>query len=171
MIVLTYHAVEQFISRCRVQMTSEAAWEYLEQQLPYANRLKDRSLKGDVLWGLPNGFLLITRRGSNGADVAVTILKGPNEKRSTMGPTEEELEMLLENLAPAPELVREGSLTVEVQIKYTLGADNGPIAEERILQSLRTSLGAVKERQFAKARISSLTATALESTFTKKEHP
>jgi hypothetical protein len=170
MIVLTYHAVEQFISRCRVQMTNEAAWEYLEQQLPHANHLRERSVKGDSLWELPNGFFLITRKGTNGVDVAVTVLKELSTPKSA-GPTEEELEMLFDSIVSPAESPRTGRLTVRVEIQYELNADNGPIAEERILQSLRTSLGAVKERRFAKAVVTNISATALESTYGKRRTP
>lgn len=165
MIVLTYHAVDQFVSRCKVQLSQEAAWEYLEKQLPYANRLKQRSVRGDTLWSLPNGCYVISRRDGN-EDVAVTFLKElhvEGGRSSNRGPTEEELELLLERTvsdsianAPTIEVVRDAVLRFEVSLRYTLGADNAPIAKDRIEQALRTAIGSLKSRAIAKATVESI---------------
>lgn len=154
MIILTYHAVEQFMSRCKTELSHEAAWNYLEKQLPYARKLRERSLCGDTLWSLPNGHYLITK-GSRDGDVAVTFLRELTERQGP-GPTPEELEMLIERAvldSPASAAPREGTLRFEVSVRYTLGADNEPIAVERIEQSLRTAVGALKGRHFAKATV------------------
>lgn len=158
MIILTYHAVEQFMSRCKTDLSQEAAWEYLEKQLPYARKMQQRSLCGDTLWSLPNGHYLITRSGRDG-HVAVTFLRELCE-RPGPGPTEEELEMLIERAvtdSPSPPLAREGTLRFAVSLEYVLGADNEPIAVEKIEQALRTAVGALKGRYFAKATVPQIT--------------
>jgi len=153
MIILTYHAVEQYLTRFEPGGSAEAAWEYLSEQLPYADRLKERSLRGDTLWRLPCAAYLVTRRGSRGDDVAVTILREPTEARRA-GPTDEELELLLDRAEAVVPVEREtGSVRLVVDIDYSLGAQNAPLVDERLLSATRTLLGKLKQSEHQKARV------------------
>jgi len=138
-IVLTYHAVEQYISRCDRSLTAEAAWEALEAQLPYADRLRQRSLKGDTIWRLPNGAYLVTKLGSRGRHVAVTALAEMSESAHPDRPTEEELDMLLDRVAsdPIEAPVMEGKLRLNIELDYVLSIDNGPIFRDRVLRAFQ----------------------------------
>lgn len=143
MIVLTYHAVEQYISRFNRQLTAEDAWALLEAQLPYADRLKQRSLKGDTLWRLPDGAYLVTKTGERGEQVAVTVLREAAETATRRGrghgPTEDEMEMLLERAETEPRQQHPttGRLRVCVEIEYTLGTENAPIFRSRFVRAIR----------------------------------
>lgn len=158
MIVLTYHAVEQYISRFDRAMSAATAWDQLNAQLAYADRLKTKSLRGDTLWKLPNGAYLVTK--NDGVDdVAVTILGEGQLSEIRVAhdqPTEEELEMLLERVPehiPLPATGEQRTLSLSVTVTYTLGMDNGPVVEEKIWHAVKALFRNLKQGSVAKAKI------------------
>ena len=167
MITLTHHAVEQYISRFDRTLTPAEAWEKLEAQIPYADRMKQRSLKGDTLWRLPGGAYLVTKQGASGEPVAVTVLRDVVEQdRNGFLPTEEELEMLLERGAtePVPEYRMEGSMRLRVDVDYVLGIQNGPVVRERIIRALGRMLAGFRTTPIAHGTITKYSVTEAEDT-------
>jgi hypothetical protein len=156
-IILTYHAVEQYISRFDRTMSATTAWEELNAQIAYADRLKDRSLRGDTLWRLPGGAYLITK--NDGVDdVAVTVL---SEGQVPLGvrhdqPTEEELELLLDRVPehiPLPATGEQRTLALTVTVTYTLGLDNVPLVEEKLRNAIEAVLRNMQKGGVARAKI------------------
>ena len=155
MIVLTYHAVEQYISRFDRSLTAEAAWDALESQLPYADRLKQRSLKGDVLWRLPSGVYLVTKPAAGGKQIAVTVLRQAEDTPRGRGPTEEEMEMLLEHAEAEPRQPHPagGTLRVYVEVEYALGIENEPIFRDRLVRAISKLVGGIAHTGLAQGKI------------------
>jgi hypothetical protein len=73
MLILTSHAIEQYRSRLAPSASHRDAEALLKDELPRADRLKQKTPKGDALWRLPCGAYLISKRdGAN--DIVVTVL-------------------------------------------------------------------------------------------------
>lgn len=79
MFIITAHAVEQYCSRIDRNLSHGDAERELQDAMGRANRLKERTPKGDTMWQLHNGVRVVTKRdGSN--DIVVTVL--PAERLS-----------------------------------------------------------------------------------------
>lgn len=154
MIILTHHAVTQYISRRDHTATTEEAWEDLTLQLPHADRLKALSNRGDTLWRLPNGFLLVTKPGRAGRNhVAVTVLKPMNPGSA---PTDEELALAMERAEP------ERVARFEVSVPYMLSRDNEDTVLVRIENTLRSALQSITKTGVGGAIIEPATVTRKE---------
>jgi hypothetical protein len=154
-IILTNHAVLQYISRMDRTMSAESAWEDLMQQLPHADRLKGlTSNLGDTLWRLPCGFLLVTKPGKNGRNhIVVTVLKPLN---SSQEPTDEELELALSRADP------ERVAVFEVAVPYMLARDNESTVLERLENTIRGAMNSLTKTGIAGAVIDRATVTRKE---------
>lgn len=156
MIILTHHAVEQYITRFDRMLTVPQAFSLLKEQLPYANRLKERSLKGDALWQLPNGAFLVTRIGARGDHVAVTILRDAVEAALRgRGPTAEEMEMLLERAGGEPYQPppTSGKIRIHVEVEYSLGIENDPLFRERLVRAISKLVGGIAHTGLAQGKV------------------
>lgn len=127
MIVLTDHAVSQYISRYNREMKFDKAKSYLEKQLTYAKKLGERSLKGQELWELPNGACLVTKKDGS-EDIVVTILKERSD-----GISDEEIELVMERLKnppPPPEILTNDysySISLNIKFQYKLPVDQDSV--------------------------------------------
>jgi hypothetical protein len=73
MLIQTAHAIEQYRNRLDPGASHKDAEALLRDELPRADRLKQKTPKGDALWRLPCGAYLISKRdGAN--DIVVTVL-------------------------------------------------------------------------------------------------
>jgi hypothetical protein len=139
MIILTHHAVAQYVSRVDRSLSEPEAREELERLVRYADRLKERSLNGDTLWALPNGVLIITKPGTDGP-VAVTVLK-KSAHQNPGAPTPDELELLLDNCPDAlTESSTSGQLQCHVVLRYKLSKDNVDVVIDKTERALRSAL-------------------------------
>jgi len=167
MIILTHHAVEQYISRCDRSLSPAAAHKELETQIRYATRLRERTHKGDSLWELPSGTLVVTKPGPDG-DVAVTLLRSASGSPNRHMPTEEEMELLLERVAEEPSLTESGprEIAFQIRLKCSPTRANASLVRERLERALGGAVGSLVKNGIAGAVIEEL-----EFTVTEKESP
>lgn len=76
--LITHHAVDQFISRCAPEMGFFAARRHLIDQAPRAARMRAHTPKGQAQWHISNpDAVLVTKDDPNCGTVCVTVLR-PN---------------------------------------------------------------------------------------------
>jgi hypothetical protein len=152
MIILTHHAVEQYVTRHRPGLFFDEAWEDLMLQLPHADRLKMPSAHGDTMWRLPSDVVIITKPARTGGNhVAVTVLKRPYAALGLQpgSPTEEELAALLGDSPPAG--IRRAEFFVSVP--FTLSKDNEDTVIARIENAIRGAAKALMVHGVAGATV------------------
>jgi hypothetical protein len=150
--ILTHHVVAQYVSRIDRSLSEPEAREELERMLPYANRLKERSLKGDALWELPNGVLLITKPGQDGP-VAVTVIK-KSAYQNPGAPTPEELELILDHCTDTiTESSTSGQIQCHVVLRYKLTKDNVDVVIDKTERALRSALRNIVKNGIAGATL------------------
>lgn len=105
-IEFTQHAIERYIERCCSPGTSVAqARSLLERASTQAIKLKEKTNGGQIRWKVPYLDILLVTKPDGGNFVCVTVL---DEKDIDRGPSQEELDMVMESAAvvassPRPE--------------------------------------------------------------------
>jgi len=153
-IVLTDHAVEQYVSRFDRTLSFARARQLLTEQLPHAVKLQELSLKKDTMCRLPGGAVLVTKPDKYGKHVVVTILK--KRSGSVAVPTDDELqEMLAETEVP----VFEGQCVIRVEVVYSRTTLGHETVRARIANSIEALMSTLQESGIAKASIESFKVT------------
>jgi hypothetical protein len=151
MIVLTHHAVEQYMTRFCRSLTYVQARAALEQQLPHASRDKRRSSLGDSLWRLPDGSFLVTK-GDGPNDIAVTVLRETDLQTSRDIP-EEEMALALERVDAERAC---SSLTLQVHVEFEIGTGSMDVVRNRIEGSVFSLLENMRKNPIAGATVTAI---------------
>src|SRR4051812_12367767 len=71
---ITSHAVDRYIARIAPGLDYASARAELQQALPHAVRLKDKSTQGHFLWKVESPRMRLVTKRDNHLDIVVTVL-------------------------------------------------------------------------------------------------